>query len=386
MRWGAAVSEHPSAPDALAEVLGGLHERLGCEPDLALLFLSSHHRRHARAIVDGVRARHPGCRVFGCTAAGVIGAGREIERREALSVIGARLPGVTIDVLHSRPGAAPDAAHLASAFGAGSPDEPSFLVFGDPHDAALAELLAGLDEAFPLAAKVGGLCSGSAPGEGLLIDDDLLRSEGSLVVALRGNLRLHSLVAQGCRPVGEPMIVTHCRDNIIERLNVGKPVEALRKLFGTLDARDQALSRHALHLGLEMKPKVQEFEAGDFLIREILGLDPASGAMAVSARVRVYQVVQFHLRDGRSAAQDLERQFARLSPEQTASCRGALMFSCVGRGQALFGVPNHDSDTLARHLGPIPLAGFFAAGEIGGVEGTTFVHGYTSAIALFGER
>jgi small ligand-binding sensory domain FIST len=387
MCWAAALSEQPAAREALGEVLAQLQERLrGEEPDLVLLFLSSQHRGQARAILDGVRQRYPRCRVFGCTASGVLGAGREIERREGLSAIAARLPRVALGALYCRPGVVPDVARLASAFGVTAADDPHFLVLGDPHDPTLVQLLAVLDEAYPRAVKVGGLFSGSAPGEGLLIDDDLLRSEGSMVLALSGNLRVHGLLSQGCRPVGEPMIVTRCRDNVIEQLNVGKPVEALRKLFGSLDAREQALCRHALHLGLEMKANAHEFHAGDFLVREVLGLDPNSGAMAVGARMQDYQVVQFHLRDGLSAARDLDRQFARLPDDAAVRWRAALMFSCTGRGQALFGVPNHDSDALARRLGSLPVAGFFAAGEIGRVEGTTFIHGYTSAIALFGER
>lgn len=386
MCWASALSEQPSARDALAEVLAQLEQRLRGEPDLVLLFLSSRHRARARAIVDGVRRRYPACRVFGCTASGVLGSGREIERREALSAIAARLPGVALGALHCRPGVAPDAARLATAFGVTAPDDPHFLVLGDPHDPTLAQLLAALDEAFPHAVKVGGLFSGSAPGEGLVIDDDLLRSEGSMVVALSGNLRVQGLLSQGCRPVGQPMIVTRCRDNVIEQLNVGKPVEALRKLFTSLDPREQKLCRNALHLGLEMKANAHEFHAGDFLVREVLGLDPSSGAMAVGARVHDYQVVQFHLRDGLSASRDLDRQFGRLPDDVAVRWHAALMFTCTGRGQALFGVPNHDSDALARRLGPLPVAGFFAAGEIGRVEDTTFIHGYTNAIALFGER
>jgi small ligand-binding sensory domain FIST len=62
-----------------------------------------------------------------------------------------------------------------------------------------------------------------------------------------------------------------------------------------------------------------------------------------------------------------------------------MMFSCVGRGQELYGVPNHDADLVCRHLGPIPLAGFLADGEIASVGGRTFMHGYTSVFGAFCE-
>ena len=137
-----------------------------------------------------------------------------------------------------------------------------------------------------------------------------------------------------------------------------------------------------------MKPGQDEYHQGDFLIRNLAGADQESGALLVATWPRLTQVVQFHLRDARTSAEDLETQLTRYQSRtpHTRPAAGALLFSCLGRGAFLYGHSDHDSQTFRRHLGDIPLAGFFCNGEIGPIEERTFLHGYTSAYGLFRAR
>jgi small ligand-binding sensory domain FIST len=159
----------------------------------------------------------------------------------------------------------------------------------------------------------------------------------------------------------------------------------LQALFDGVDDRDRELFRTSLFLGIEMKEALSEYRQGDFLVRNLVGLDARSGALVVGARLHDGQVVQFHLRDAETSTRDLEERLARYRSAWAAppSGAGALLFSCLGRGQHLYGQPDHDSAAFERHLGRIPLAGFFCNGEIGPVEGRTFLHGYTSAFGIF---
>ncbi len=128
----------------------------------------------------------------------------------------------------------------------------------------------------------------------------------------------------------------------------------------------------------------QTVGAGDFLIRNVLGLDPDSGALWVGARIAPASIVQFHLRDGESASGELEsRLSASLAGHAPPSA--ALLFACAGRGRNLFGVSGHDSGTLRRMI-DIPVAGMFSAGEIAPIQGATFVHGYSSVFGLIRPR
>jgi len=191
-------------------------------------------------------------------------------------------------------------------------------------------------------------------------------------------------VAQGCRPIGEPMFVTRCRDNLLLALDGRPPREVLQGLHSRLAGRDRQLIRESLFLGVAMRDAASEYRQGDFLIRNVMGIDPSSGALAVGASLRENEIVQFHLRDARTSAEDLDCLLSRHQQEPRAL--GSFLFSCLGRGLHLYGRPNHDADAFRRHLGEVPLGGFFCNGEIGPVQGTTFLHGYTSSFGLFRPR
>jgi small ligand-binding sensory domain FIST len=126
---------------------------------------------------------------------------------------------------------------------------------------------------------------------------------------------------------------------------------------------------------------------GDFLIRNVAGADPESGSIWIGHQLRQNQVVQFHLRDARTSAEDLAHILAELNDElEQREPAGALLFSCTGRGEGLYGLADHDSGSFRSNIGASPLGGFFCNGEIGQVGGTAFIHGYTSAFAVFRAR
>ena len=126
------------------------------------------------------------------------------------------------------------------------------------------------------------------------------------------------------------------------------------------------------------------FDQGDFLVRNVLGIDPDNGSMAVGDFIRVGQTIQFQIRDRTSADVELRQLLATWKNDPAPAPGGALLFTCNGRGTRFFGEPNHDAGAIRRALGEIPLAGFFAQGELGPVGGKSFVHGFTASVALFG--
>jgi small ligand-binding sensory domain FIST len=387
MRWASAVSQRVDARHALAEISEVVLDELGGPPDLALLFVSCHYQNVYDAIPGWAQSLLSPRHLLGCAASGVLGTGEEVERREAMSVIAARLPGVELFPFHVSEGRWPSTPAAWTEVTGMSPDSAAgFIVMADPSTLEADAFLKGIDAAYPSAPKIGGLVSGiEEPGDAALFLDDRVLRHGALALGMRGRIELQTAVSQSCRPVGEPMIITRCRDSIIQELNVGKPVEVLQQLFEKLEPRDQELCRHSLFLGIEMVGRSHRYGLGDFLVRSLAGLEPNSGAMAVQAHFNNYQVVQFHLRDARTSAQDMERHLAELQRSRPKALRGALMFSCLGRGQELYGVPNHESELVCRHLGGLPVGGFFANGEIGPVGGRTFVHGYTSVFGAFCE-
>jgi len=262
---------------------------------------------------------------------------------------------------------------------------PDLVVLADPFSFPVESLLAGLDYAYPRSTKIGGLASGARqPGGNALYSRAGVRRSGAIGVALSGDICIDTVVAQGCRPIGSPMQVTRCHSTILHELDGRPALEVLQALVNELPEADRQLASQALFLGIVMDELAAEHRAGDFLIRNLMGVDPTSGALGVGEHLRRGQTVQFHVRDARTSAEDLETLLERFAAEpRSAAARGALLFSCLGRGSFLYGKPDHDTDLFRAHLGDLPLGGFFCNGEIGPVAGTTHLHGYTSSFGLF---
>ena len=373
MKWASAVSSATTLGDAIAETASRVRRELDdAAPDLAMVFVSPHHAGGFDAVPELVRAALEPRTLVGCSAGGIIGGGHEVENEAGFSLTAARLPDVTITPFHTVDPVPPAVA--------GEPAQ--LVVLPEPFSFDAETFLHLIDHRLPGSTVIGGIASGGRqPGENALFLDGAVHRDGVVGVALAGNVRVDTVVAQGCRPIGEPMFVTRAERNLLFEVDGRSPAAVLSDLHRRASERDKELFRSSLFLGLVMREQ-QEYGQGDFLIRNVLGLDGKTGAVAVGAALRTGMVVQFHLRDARTSADDLDAMLGRYHEKPA----GSLLFSCLGRGQHLYGRADHDTDLVRRHLGEVPLGGFFCNGEIGPVQGTTFLHGYTSAFGFFRPR
>jgi small ligand-binding sensory domain FIST len=255
------------------------------------------------------------------------------------------------------------------------------VMLADPYTFPAHLLLDHLNEHAPGLPVVGGMASGGiVAGRTRLIADDEILTDGAIGVILESARGATAVVSQGCRPVGETFAITRAERNVVFELGGQPALKRVEELYTTASERDQLLMRRGLHVGqatTELKP---DLGRGDFVIRNLVEIDRDTGAIAISDMAEVGQTVQFQVRDAESAREDLR---AMLEPERADPVAGALLFSCNGRGQGLFGQPDHDVGAVRRAFGDIPVAGFFAAGELGPIAGRNFVHGFTASILLF---
>ena len=390
MKWVSAVSEHRLLPYAVAECASEIESALaGQAPDLTVAFVSVHHSGHYDELPGTMRELFRPHLFVGCSGGGIIGAGREVENRPGFSLAAAVLPdtklvGFRIEDADLPDGDAPPSAweEIATATAA---DDPQFLLLSDPFSVRGEHLLMGFDYAFPRSAKIGGLASGGQqPGSNALYLGDETYNDGVVGVALHGNVAVDTIVAQGCRPIGRRMQITSSEHNILLELDGRNTLDVLRELFHSLDERDSQLAQHSLFLGVVMDEFNDDPRLGDFLIRNIIGLDARRGALAVGEYLKEGQTVQFHLRDAETSSHDLDAMLTQYTADgvQTSGA-GALLFQCLGRGSYLYGRADHDTDMFRDKVGAVPLTGFFCNGEIGQVSGSTYLHGYTSSFGIF---
>ena len=378
-RYAAALSRHPLAYEAVGETAGEILERFdGERPDLVVCFASVQHGGAFEDVTGGLRKLLEPEVFMGCTAVAVAGGRIEIEREPGLSVFAARFGGGRVT------GIVLDAERTEEGVSIGGwPDElptrGTLLTLADPFSFPMLDFLRLCNAQVPELTVMGGMASAAAgPGRNRIALDDQILTTGAVGVMCSEDVPIRAVVSQGCRPIGKPLTITSAERNLAHEL-AGRPaMERLQEIVHAATDADRKLMREGLHVGIVVDEHRLDFERGDFLVRNLLGVDQSTGSIAISEQVEVGQTVQFQVRDAEAADEDLRCLLAGVSGT------GALMFTCNGRGTQLFDGPDHDAGVVAELLGEVPMAGAFCAGEIGPIGGRNFLHGFTASVAVFG--
>ena len=383
------VSANGDTAQAIDEISRQVQDRWSGSIDVALVFFSPHHLQSTEQIATAFATLK--ARAFlGCPGETVIGNDREIEQGPALCLwLGRWAKPIEVTPFHLSIEQTSEGYSLLGwpdELVDAAPEQSLVLAVADPFSFPVDDFLGQINDEQPGLRVVGGMASGGRePGVHRLILGDAVLLEGAVGVLLQGPIGCRTVVSQGCRPIGKPLIITKARNDTIEELG-GKPALAqLQHLWQELSPRDQQLVQQGLHVGRVINEYQETFQRGDFLVRNVVGIEKGTGAVAITERVRVGQTVQFHVRDAASADEDLSLLLEQDAKTTSAKPAGALLFSCNGRGTRLFDAANHDAAAIQKASGPVPLAGFFAQGELGPIGGQNFIHGFTASIALFEE-
>jgi small ligand-binding sensory domain FIST len=384
IRIGSGVSKlgHPAraAEEALQQAMKLLAPN---RVHLGFLFMSPHHAIAADDVLGAILPKLGSATLLGCTSQGTVGGEQEIEQGPALSLWLAQLDGARIHPFELAVQSTPDGEAVV-----GLPliTEPmrAMILLADPYTFPTQTVLESLNTDYPRLPVLGGQISGRGPGQNLLILNGTARTSGAVGVLLGGNVNVSPLVSQGCKPIGEPFVVTGVQGNIIWELGGKPPLHRLRETLERLSPEERAMASQNLQLGVVIDERTVDPKPGDFLIRGVLQADPQTGAMSVGEALTLGQTVQFQMRDAATADADLKGLLEdRLDSGKGSPPAGALMFTCNGRGLGLFGAPDHDVAALRSAFAGLPVAGMFCGGEIGPIGGVNFLHGFTASVALF---
>jgi len=402
IRAFAASSDLAETNAAISDVISQMEDQADAI-DLLAVFFTEHFVEDAQELSKRLRgALSPRC-MIGCSSGGVIGPGNSEKKQvhdstgvdqgnvtgaaPGIAVIAMRLPGVEAIPIRIEADlfeALLDDDELIASRLEIDQDTRAIVTLADPFTTPLNEMLMVMNKSRGggrITPVIGGLASaGTRFGSNRLLIDDEMTSEGLVAVVLSGPMVVDTVVSQGCRPIGKPMIITRGRGNVIEQLGGRQALAVLRETVEAMTPEQQKLLGQGMMLGIAMNEYKDTFGIGDFLVRGVLGVDPKTGAVGVADRIRVGQTVQFQVRDAQTAHEEMCHL---LNKERQNPPGAALLFNCNGRGKKLFAEVDHERNLFQAALPTTAFAGFFAAGEIGPVGSNNYIHGHTLAMALF---
>jgi small ligand-binding sensory domain FIST len=390
MPFASAHSNAPFVNQAAEEVCEAALAKLGgAAPGLAIVFFTPHYAADAEELAQTLHQRLNAKAMIGVVGEWILEGNKDIENRPGLALwLGSWDDSVSIDTFKLDMEDTPDGPSLfgwPDALLEANPENSLLITFADPHTFPAIDLyLPTLNESHPGLRLCGGMASNPVgPGQPCFLFQNEAVSEGSVSVLLRGLPSLKTIVSQGCRPVGKTAVVTKAKDNIILEIGGQSPLKFLREIVEEATQEDKNLMDQGLLLGLAFNEYQETFGPGDFLVRNLIGFDRRTGAMALSDRIRPGQTVQFQVRDPESMDRDLNEMLSALKGTEFQPQAG-LLFSCNGRSSKVFSVSDHDASAIQNSFGPIPLAGFFAAGEFGPVGDKCYIHSFTASAVFFG--
>lgn len=247
------------------------------------------------------------------------------------------------------------------------------MVHGDPANSRIQELIEGLSEHVSSSFVVGGLSS--SRGETAQICDGVV-SGGLSGVLFSERVKLATRLTQGVSPLGPRHRVTAANKNVVGSLDHRPALDVMKEEIGEVLARDLRRAAGYIFVGLPVRGS----DTGDYLVRNILGVDPQNHLVAIGETVEPGDELLFCRRDQKSAEADLQQMLAAIGAQLNAPIRGGVYYSCLGRGQHMFGTQNRELELIRDALGDFPLVGFFANGEISHNR----LYGYTGVLTLFG--
>lgn len=381
MTFAAAYSEHPVAAAAAGEAIGRIVEVGGTSPDLVMVFASAAHTEFLGEITSAVRSVLGPRVLLGAAAHSIIGERRESDDAPALSLWASWNGPVTPVRLSVTAEPTFDGEHLAIT---GLPDDidqgATLLLLADPRTFPAEPLIDELARRRPDVPVVGGLASTAGSHGSALIIDDQGYTDGAIGALIPRDQLVGPVVSQGCRPVGEPMVVTAARGNYLIELAGQLALGRLTELANTADESERVLLAGGVQLGIVVDEHRDDPGTGDFLVRSVLGADRERGVLAIGGHVEIGTTVQFHARDATTASHDLQRLLDGVAGD------GALVFTCTGRGSQMFGVADHDATVVAEQVGTEAVGGMFCAGEFGPIGGRSHVHSFTASVLVFASR
>ena len=356
--------------------------------DLAFLFVSSRFQEFLPDIAKAAWEEADASLMIGCTSPGIIANGDEETDRPAIALLRLSLPGATLRPVRFTRGLVSDLLGDPSLFHERTGIDPvthGWVVFSDPLQTDAVDIVTLLNAATPGVPVTGGLASpGPKQHRTWVFLNGEVYANGAVGIAVGGAYEILPVLAHGCEPIGESWTITDVRNHLITGISNRPAIQVLAETLDPFSTTEIDRIIPNLSVGLAANEYQERYDRGDYLVRTITGIDASDGGIAIAARPRMGQTLQFHVRDSLTAHLDLIGDLARTDIALAGRTpAGGILLTCKGRESGMFGESGHDAQTVARHFPDIPFAGIVAAGEIGQVGDRSYLHGFAASAGLF---
>jgi small ligand-binding sensory domain FIST len=365
----ATASDWQSVADQCLQNLGGGPS----DANLGLLYVTDPLTAHLGDLLARLRSGTGVEDWIGAVGSGICFTGREIYDQPAAAIMLASLPEDSFRLIP--PGIKPLDDMLAANRSWIAERQAGFgIVHGDPGNAHIPQIIESLANELGSGFLVGGLSSASDHDHPAQIAGELCE-DGLSGVLLSAEVPVITGLTQGCTPLGPKHTVTQCDRNILVNLDGRAALDVFREDIGEVLSKD--LSRVAGYIFAALP--VPGSDTGDYLVRNLIGIDPAQKLLAIGDILEEEAAIMFCKRDGDSAREDMLRMLDDLGRRAKGGIKGGLYYSCLGRGRYQFGDNSEELKMIQDKLGDFPLVGFFANGEISHKR----LYGYTGVLTLF---
>ena len=363
--FAASTAFHEDWPVAMDRALGALDIPEGA--NLGFVYFTDQYGSDVQAMVDRLTLLTGIDNWVGTCSLGVIGRSSAAQNHPGLALLVARLPEGSFQVFSGRD-------RLPNMLGTDAGcEQPYFaVVHADPSTPDMSDLITDMATKVSSGFITGGLAL--SRGQAPMIANGALYG-GISGVAFNEQVSITTRLTQGCCAVGPARIVTACDQNVVTEIDGRPALDAFLEAAGTSLGQDLRRAARYILPGLGIPGR----DDAEFRVRNVIALDPASGVFAINDGVEVGQRIRFYRRDGDCARADMMRMLHELRDSLEAPPKAALYVSCAARGEHMFGNDNAEPDMLEAVFPGLPVAGFFAGGEISHDQ----LYGYTGVLTLF---
>jgi small ligand-binding sensory domain FIST len=391
IRAGVGRSTEASTEKAVEEAFAGAFAQAGVsEADWALVVFTAEHMRDQEKLRNAVSHACNPAVVVGSSAAGILTGEGEVEGSEGIAVLAVATDQLQANafLFESLRGHDAEAGTKIANLARISPDTNLLTVLmPDSYNGQAQEMLQAIQREIGYSPIIGaGSSESGVAGATFQLCNDQIATNAVTGLHLSGSFESSIDITQGCQPITEPLAITRAEGNIIYEIDHRPAFEVFTSVLKGPLLEDLRRALMYVFVGLPADRRSDTVGAGEYLVRNIIGLDSKKKIIAVADKVTEGQAMIFTLRDGQRARDDLgqmlKRQAERLAGKKPAF---GVYFNCCARGASLYGMPGIDSAYIRQILGEFPLIGMFGGYELAPLGGANHLFAYTGVLALICE-